>query len=189
MHVQSRFERWNAHRRFSVDVFQVRTEVKVIRIVLTQDEQIEAHRIGLYRAMSGNQSFNTKQVVSFHENIARDAEAVGAEMAVARYFRIPDFAPTLDGYKRQADIGTNIEVKWTKWKDGHLILSERDRKEDVAVLVTGSSPSYYVVGWIPIAVARRPQAQRSDGSWWINQSDLHPMENFLRSSYGEHSAI
>lgn len=172
-----------------MDVFQVRTEVKVIRIVLTQDEQIEAHRIGLYRAMSGNQSFNTKQVVSFHENIARDAEAVGAEMAVARYFRIPDFAPTLDGYKRQADIGTNIEVKWTKWKDGHLILSERDRKEDVAVLVTGSSPSYYVVGWIPIAVARRPQAQRSDGSWWINQSDLHPMENFLRSSYGEHSAI
>jgi hypothetical protein len=161
----------------------------MIRIVLTPDEQVEAHKIGLYRATTGNQSFNTQQVVSFHENIARDAEAVGAEMAVARYFRIPDFVPTLDGFKTLADIGTNIEVKWTKWKDGHLILRERDRKEDVAVLVTGTSPVYYVVGWIPISVARRPQTQRSDGSWWINQSDLHPMENFLRSSYGEHSAI
>lgn len=156
-----------------------------MRVTLTLDEMKEAHRIGFFRATSETQTIDRSvQKLSWHENIARDAEAVGAEMAVAKFLGIPEFRPTLDGFKNVADIGGNFEVKWTKWVDGSLILSERDRKEDIAILVTGTAPILYIRGWIPVAVARRERQKRSDGSWWINQSDLHPIQNLMRSSYG-----
>jgi hypothetical protein len=125
---------------------------------------------------------NDRERLNFPAFVMQQSEAFGAELAVAKYFRKPiDLAA--DNFKLKADVGNNIEVKWTKWQNGSLILSKLDRKEDVAILVTGSMPKYWICGWIPVAVARRPSHQRSDGSWWIGQQDLHPMANFSRSIY------
>ena len=123
-----------------------------------------------------------RERLNFPAFVMQQSEALGAEVAVAKYFRKPIDIDNLN-FKQGADVGNNIEVKWTKWQDGSLILTELDRKEDIAILVTGTMPKYYVCGWIPVAIARRPSHQRSDGTWWIGQHDLHPMANFSRSIY------
>ena len=151
---------------------------------LPKEDQFVAHSVAFARAVGTPDKVDRSvQKVNLHEGIARDAESIGAEMVVARYFGIKDFEPTVDGFKLHADIGANIEVKWTRWKDGSLILTERDRDSDIAVLVTNPSPDYYICGWIDVKSARRPTRQRSDGSYWIAQQDLHPIANLAHSSH------
>lgn len=146
----------------------------------------KAHAIGFRRATSEHNTVDRSyQKVSWQEDIARNAEAVGAEMAVAQFFGVDDWEPTVDTYKGEADIGSRIEVKWSKWESGHLIITERDRKDDIAVLVVGSSPTYRIAGWIPVAIAKRGKYKRNDGSWWVGQPDLQPIETLMGSNYGK----
>jgi hypothetical protein len=159
----------------------------MIPVKLTHDEEMTCAAYALLRAY-GSEGMNdySVQKMNLFQDIARNGEAIGAENAVHKYFHrdIP-FKPTVNTFKSKADVGWNLEVKHTPWKDGCLILRDRDRAEDVAVLVTGNSPNYYIVGWIPIGMARRPQRKRSDGSYWINPSDLNPIENLNRSIYAQ----
>lgn len=164
---------------------------EMIPVKLTHEEEIIAAAYGFERTMKAKiQGFEDRsfQKLNFADRIARDVESTGAEIAVARYLGLKDFKPDNDAFKNFADIGFNIEVKWTKWKDGSLILDERQRENDVAVLVTGNMPNLYVCGWTPVSLARRPSRRRSDGCYWIGQSDLYPMNDFLRSSYGNPEA-
>ena len=157
----------------------------MIPVKLTHDEEMVCAAYALLRA-HGAEKMNdySVQKLNLFQDIARSAESIGAENAVHKYFhRDVPFKPTLNTFKSKADVGWNLEVKHTPWKDGCLILRDRDRAEDVAVLVTGNSPNYYIVGWIPIGMARRPQRKRGDGSYWINPSDLNPIENLNRSIY------
>lgn len=166
----------------------------MIRIDIDKPTQVEITIAGLVRALEYQEQWEGKwerrnyqtdrENLNYPAFVAQQSEALGAEVAVAKYFKKPI---NLFGhnYKIKADVGKNIEVKHTKWKDGSLILSEYDRKEDIAILVTGSLPRYFVCGWIPVSVARRPSHQRSDGKWWIGQQDLHPMANFHRSIYAD----
>jgi hypothetical protein len=164
----------------------------MIRVDLDNDMQVAITAKGLERAIEyrgqwegtwTKRNYQTdRENLNFPAFVAQQSESLGAEVAVAKYF---NKAVNLNGYKDKADVGTNLEVKWTKWRDGSLILRDHDRATDIAILVTGSMPRYYVCGWIPIRVARRPNSKRSDGSWWIGQQDLHPMVNFARSSYAD----
>ena len=130
--------------------------------------------------LSTVQRYNKK--LNNHERVTEYAESLGAEMVVARYFGL-DYDINVSKGKREADVGKGLEVKWTSYKDGHLLLSDRDRDSDIAVLVTGKSPVYYLAGWIPIKAAKRPTRKRSDGAYWINQSDLNPMADLAKSMY------
>jgi hypothetical protein len=57
---------------------------------------------------------------------------------------------------------------------------------DVAILVTGKHPDYYIAGWIPVAMAKRDRYKKSDqDSWWIGVNGLQPIENLRRSIHGE----
>ena len=164
----------------------------MIRVDFDNATQVAVTAAGLQRAINYIPQWegvtvkrnyqNDRERLNFPAFVAQQSEAIGAELAVAKYFRKDIDLGNLN-YKAGADVGNNIEVKLTKWQDGSLILTELDRKEDIAILVTGTMPKYYVCGWIPVAVARRPSHQRSDGSWWIGQQDLHPMNNFSRSIY------
>ena len=155
----------------------------MILVRLNHDEEMNCAVKALERA-KGSEGMNdySVQKLNLFQDIARNSEALGAENAVAKYFDLP-FEGTVNTFKNQADVSWNLEVKHTPWKNGCLILRDRDRADDVAVLVTGNSPLYYIVGWIPIGMARRPSRQRSDGSYWINPSDLNPIENLNRSIY------
>lgn len=166
--------------------------LQMIRVDIDDESQIAVTIFGLIRALNYKEQWQgkwvkrnyqtDKQQINFPQLVDQQSDALGAELAVAKYFKQPIDLGNLN-YKQKADVGHNFEVKHTKWKDGSLILHEYDRKEDIAILVTGSMPRYFICGWIPVSVARRPSHQRSDKSWWIGQQDLHPMANLARSSY------
>jgi len=160
----------------------------MIEVRLSYEDEVTAHEVGFLRAKelasTANHASRYDKGLNYHEYIAQLSEAVGSEIAVAKYFDLTDFAPTHGTFKRQADVGSRIEIKHTRWRDGHLILHKSDRIEDIAILVTDRSPKYLLVGWIPIAVARTDRTYRkSERNWWVNQADLRPMEDFLRSDY------
>ena len=131
----------------------------MIPVPITNEEQVRITEAGLHRAINYIPQWEGVTIKRNHQHdrermnfpafVMQQSEALGAEVAVAKYFRKPIDLTNLN-YKLGADVGNNIEVKWTKWQDGSLILTELDRKEDIAILVTGSMPKYYVCGWIPV---------------------------------------
>ena len=96
--------------------------------------------------------YNSK--LNNHEQVSEYAESLGAEMIVARYFGL-DYDINLSNGKRGADVGQGLEVRWTSYVGGNLIVYPNDRDTDIAVLVVGKSPVYHIAGWLPVAFARR----------------------------------
>ena len=159
----------------------------MILVRLSREDEIAAHQAGLARESryGSNPKFNGNKG-NFHNAVVIHSEAVGAEMAVARYFGIDDFVPTVNTFKNEPDVNLNglaIEVKQTSHKQGHLIVTDDDRDTDVAVLVVGESPSYYVVGWIPVRAAKNVRFQSGQGGYWVSQINLQPIETLKRSKY------
>lgn len=136
----------------------------------------------------GNPQHYRKEM-PYLEYIVECAEAIASEWVVAKYFSLP-FDPFENKYKTKADVtlpnGNGLEVKWTKYMQGQLIVHEYDRPEDIAVLVTGQCPDYYIAGWLPIAMAKRPKYKHTkQPNWWVTQINLQPIANLVRSSYGQ----
>ena len=104
-------------------------------------------------------------------------------MIVARYFGL-DYDINVSNGKRGADVGQGLEVRWTSYVGGNLIVYPNDRETDIAVLVVGKSPVYHIAGWLPVSFARRKRFKnpRQD-SWWVDQANLNPIETLVRSEY------
>ena len=161
-----------------------------VRYKVTYDEQLRAHEVALERIRLINgipdHSSRFDKKLSFHDFVAQMAESICAEMVVAKYFGITNFDPADSQFKKTADVGSRIEVKWTKYDAGALIIGDSDRNSDIAVLVTGTSPTYSIKGWIPVVVAKNQRWRRRDQpTFWVEQYNLHPIENLRRSSHGE----
>lgn len=165
-----------------------------MKYMMTNDEQYQMLVYGLMRANRYRPQFegrtqkrnyqHDRANLNWVQFVSQQTHALAAEWLVAKYLNQPfDFENR--NYKDEADVGSKFEVKHTQWIDGNLILTEADRKEDIAILVTGTMPILRICGWIPVSIAKRDKQRRSDGSWWINQDDLHPMENLSRSIYGQ----
>lgn len=161
-----------------------------VKYKVTYDEQLRAHEVALdrIRLINGipDHSSRFDKKLSFHEFVAQMAESICAEMVVAKYFGLKDFDPADSQFKKTADVGSRIEVKWTKYDAGALIIGDSDRNTDIAVLVTGTSPTYLIKGWIPVSIAKNQRWRRRDQpTFWVEQYNLHPIENLRRSSHGE----
>jgi hypothetical protein len=164
-----------------------------VKMIVSREQQIACHEAAIshYKADTfinpGMDSTYTKEK-NLHELIAQYAEALGAEWIVAKYLGV-DYDPFVSKHKQFADVGSQIEVRWTKYVAGQLIVHEYDRPNDIAVLVTGQAPHLFIAGWIPIAMAQRPKYRHSkQPNWWVTQINLQPIENLRRSNYG-HSSI
>jgi len=161
-----------------------------VKMKVSFDDMMESIEIALLRIKEINgrpdHSSRYDKSLSFHEYVCQIAESICAEMVVARYFGNDNFEPTINTFKTQADVGSRLEVKWTKYDAGALIISETDRNSDIAVLVTGKSPVYEIKGWIPVSIAKDRRWKRSEKpSFWVEQYNLHPIENLKRSSHGD----
>ncbi len=160
-----------------------------MKMTLTRAEEFVCHKAALELAKDNNDYWQTREGgysmdKSFHDLIAQDAQSIGSEWVVAKYLDLP-FNPYENKYKIKADVGSHFEVRWTKYVAGHLVVHEYDRTNDVAILVTGESPNYFIAGWIPIAMAKRPKYRHSkQPNWWVTQINLQPIENLRRSNYG-----
>jgi hypothetical protein len=125
--------------------------------------------------------YNSK--LNFHEQITELSESFAAELAVARLFgyKYDPFNPT---FKTHADVGENLEIKWTSFDQGHLIIYPSDRNSDIAILVTNRHPDYVIKGWMPISIAKKDRYKKTDqDSWWISQINLQPIETLERSNF------
>jgi len=125
--------------------------------------------------------YNSK--LNNHEQVSEYAESLGAEMIVARYFGL-DYDINVSNGKRGADVGQGLEVRWTSYAGGNLIVYPNDRDTDIAILVVGKSPVYHIAGWLPVAFARRKRFKnpRQD-SWWVDQANLNSIDTLIRSEY------
>lgn len=170
----------------------------MIRINLTTDHQVTAALGGLFRAVNyipqweeKSYSFPAKRQygqLTFPELVTRQTQAFGAEVAVAIYLNKPLPEWHNRNYKIKADVGSNIEVKWASKEVSPLYIQSWDRDDDVAVLVVGSAPTYYIVGWMPIAVAKQAKYKNSQNTeqnnFIVTQINLQDMETLVRSKYG-----
>ena len=126
--------------------------------------------------------------LSYFDYVSQVAHSYAAEWAVADFLGIT-YEPDFTKYKERADVGSQFEVKWTKHAEGQLIIYETDRNTDIAILITGHSPTFRIAGWIPIAVAKKQRYKhRSQPTWWVTQANLQPIENLSRSIHA-HSGI
>lgn len=124
-----------------------------------------------------NNAFNN------YERVIELAQSLAAELCVARYFGL-DYDVNQNKGKVKADVGQGLEVRWTSYIGGNLIVYPNDRETDIAVLVVGKSPVYHIAGWLPVSFARRKRFKnpRQD-SWWVDQANLNPIETLVRSEY------
>jgi len=168
------------------------SKVQLIKVTLERAEEIQAHQIGFKRAQynywNADSPKRFDKDLNFHDFITQQAESISSEMAVAKFLKDDSFNPDNENFKQEADVGSNIEVKWTRWIDGHLIIYPYDREEDIAVLVVGKSPIYYLAGWIPIKQAKQPQNYvKAQNTYWVTQRRLNPMKDLAGSIYGHAS--
>ena len=161
-----------------------------MKMNLDYAQQIRASEVALKRVKElkaiPNHVSRYDTGLNMPEYIAQLTESIGAEIAVAQYFGMIGFDPAMSRFKQTADVGAAIEVKWTHYNEGSLIIYESDRNSDVAVLVVGRSPKYRIAGWIPVSIAKRDRYKHhKQPTWWVGQNNLQPIENLYRSKYGE----
>lgn len=115
-------------------------------------------------------------------------QGFGAERA----FSVWSGLPWNRGIRKKADVGKNVEVRQTRYADGHLVVKSFDHLERIFVLAVGRFPTYYLAGWMPGAAAveqgrafapgervafRHGGEARgsSNGGWIVEQGKLRPM--------------
>jgi hypothetical protein len=165
----------------------------VAKVILDRSQEIMAHQAGLARAIHFNADPTDanqygQKFANYHEFIWQKAEGAGAEIAVAAYFGDFGFKPKIENVHEGADVGQNVEVKWTKHQNGHLILQSAmsERPNDVAILVTGFSPVYILLGWMPVHMAMTPRYKHPhQDNYWVPRSSLFEMQYLKRSNYGD----
>ena len=160
-----------------------------MKVKPTIEDKVLAHTVALERIaeIGGHPDHDSRydKRLGFHDYVAQVAESIVAEILVARYLGYVNFDPRASRFKQTADVGSNIEVRWTRYDTGSLIVYENDRVTDVAVLVTGRSPNYNLAGWIPVAIAKKPRYKSStQPTWWVTQQNLQPIETLKGSNYG-----
>jgi len=161
-----------------------------MRVKPTIEDKVLAHTVALERIAQihaqPDHSSRHDRSLGFHDYVAQVAESIVAEILVARFLGFVNFDPRVSKFKETADVGSNIEVRWTRYDTGQLIVYENDRITDVAILVVGTSPNYRLAGWIPVAMAKRPKYKNSkQPTWWVDQKNLQPIENLKGSNYGQ----
>jgi hypothetical protein len=133
---------------------------------------------------SADHSSRIVKNLSWFDYVAQMGESMLAEMVVAKRLGY-DYEPGITWDKSKADVGQHIEVKWSANPTSNLWIQESDRHDrDIAVLVTGHSPRMAIIGWIPVAIAKKPRYKNtSQNNWTVPQINLQPIETLVRSTY------
>ena len=96
-----------------------------MKMQLTQEEELTCMLAAIKLTAEStkgtdNPQRHQKQLTTF-DYLVESAEAIGSEWVVAKYFNLP-FDPYENKYKVKADVGNAIEVRWTKYVTGQLIV-------------------------------------------------------------------
>jgi len=154
----------------------------VYRIELFWYEHLTAAVIGVFRTVESQRrgtavdkpfAADRRKRVGLEQN---DINAVGAEMAVARFLnKYPRLGVNTS---KDPDVGHAIEVRWTE-DHHHLLLRPKDREDRVYVMVRGAMPSYEIIGWISGEDAKQPQYWKNPNNegwcYLVPETALQPL--------------
>ena len=126
-----------------------------MKIVLTNGEVLTAATIGIRRHVQAlvrgrSQAFGCKVEESWQCNIVGALGEMVVAKALDRYWN-GDVGPL-----GRSDVGP-YQVRTTPHVDGHLIVTDKDRDDDVFILVTGIEPAFVIRGWLYGRDAKRPE--------------------------------
>ncbi len=147
-------------------------------LTLTPDELELAAMVGVKRHIGALRDRRADQHGATRDNgWTLHIEGAAGEMATARALGRYWGAP-IGTYKRGGDVGA-VQVRTRCSDDYDLLIRDRDRADDVFVLVTGLAPNFTVRGWIYGHEARRDEWRKEHGgrpaAWFVPQSALHPL--------------
>ena len=158
--------------------------------MITRMEEIKCYFAAIEHCTNktGDHETRLQKTKSWFEYVAQNAESMVSEWTVAKALGY-DYTPGMTWDKEQADVGEHIEVKWSANPHSNLWIQESDRHDrDIAVMVTGNSPKMHIVGWIPVAVCKKPRYRNaSQNNWSVPQINLQPIETLMRSNYAHPS--
>jgi hypothetical protein len=147
-------------------------------ISLTGPETYIAAQIGVMRNVAAHQRGLPRGNRSAEFNNAHqwetDVNGALAELAVAKAYGVY-WNPSVNVGKAP-DVGS-LQVRSNTNKNGHLIIRESDKDDEIFVLVICQNPDFHVVGWIPANEAKvdkffRPANQYGVAAWWVDQASL-----------------
>lgn len=152
-------------------------------ILLSNAECYLAAQVGASRhikAMPYTKQDGNKRGLGWDEDI----NGAGGELAVAKYFNI--YWPGFDNDGKGCDIA-DFQIKTTHLHAGKLVVRNTENDNDRCILVIGSMPQYYIVGWITAKNARNTKylynPQNSDNTnksaYFVPQADLLDMWEFI----------
>jgi hypothetical protein len=160
-----------------------------MKIQISRKDEITCLKAAISFIENGDETLDTARryntQLTFYDRVGELAESIAAEWVTARHLGFK-YDPYLAKMKKLADVGNKFEVKWSRHIEGQLIVHEYDRVADIAILVTGQSPHYYIAGWIPVAIAQKTRFRHSSQpNWWVSQINLQPIESLRKSIYGQ----
>lgn len=109
---------------------------------------------------------------------AQDQDAVGAEIAAAKFANVwPAAFASVGSDNNGEDVG-GAQIRSTRHETGRLLIHPEDRDEQIFVLVIGALPTYRLVGWMRASDAKRPEWWDEEKMWrcpcWaVPQDALH----------------
>jgi len=160
-----------------------------MKIQISRKDEITCLKAAVSFIENGDETLDTARryntQLTFYDRVGELAESIAAEWVTARHLGF-EYDPYLAKMKKIADVGNKFEVKWSRHIEGQLIVHEYDRVADIAILVTGQSPHYYIAGWIPVAIAQKARFRHSNQpNWWVSQINLQPIESLRKSIHGQ----
>lgn len=142
-------------------------------ITLEWHEYSMAVEIGTLRRITalkrGSQSYHGASNLSWTEDI----EGAAAELCVAKELGIY-WNGGIDTFK-DADLGLNIQVRWTPSHSNNLIVREADSDDAYYVLVTGELPTMRIHGYV--------QGSYAKNDYWKRAPNGRPPAYFVTKDY------
>jgi hypothetical protein len=123
------------------------TEGTVIRATPTTD-QVERAAHAAAKRQEECKLYKRKHRVPESWKEGTDPKASLAEVLVADWLGLGWHQYDWGKMSGKADVGSNVEVRWTPYKPGHLIVQQVDKPERIYVLVRGDQTTgIELVGW------------------------------------------
>lgn len=133
----------------------------MVEVTLTWFEAARAAEVGVQRQIQAL-ARNLPDAFGYEgDGWAAHIEGAAGEMALAKAMNWY-WGGTVNTFKHGGDVG-NVQVR-TRTRDHYeLIVRDNDRDDDVFYLVTGTVPTFRVVGWILGKDAKRPEFSHMHG--------------------------
>lgn len=154
--------------------------VRELRVDWLTDDDIERardHGLAVFqKARLVGAQHRRGDFASLAANLENERHAAIAELAVARFVELPWNASLEAG---GADVGDDIDARWTRHRRGCLIVHVHDPPDWRYVLVRGYAPDdLWLSGWIYGREAdglNDPRAMFPDVDHWVEADDCRPI--------------